>query len=160
MEREEAERREHFVAGVTALRTRERNYALASYDGHAAAGAMLALARSVHGANAAKIAEFLGSEAQALYEIGDRRGSNVHLVAAIALQRELSSLAASGDERALACGNLGNALLSLGKREGGTGRLEEAVAAYREAMEELTRERVPLDWAQTKNNLGVVLTRL
>ena len=43
--------------------------------------------------------------------------------------------------------NLGNALSTLGERESGTARLEEAVAAYRAALEERTRERVPLDWA-------------
>ena len=40
--------------------------------------------------------------------------------------------------------NLGVALWLLGKRESGTARLEEAVAAYREALQEKTRERVPL----------------
>ena len=49
---------------------------------------------------------------------------------------------------------LGNALQVLGARESGTGRLEEAVTAYRAALEERTRERVPLDWAATQNNLG------
>ena len=48
--------------------------------------------------------------------------------------------------------NLGNALASLGERESGTARLEEAVAAYRAALKERTRERVPLDWAGTQNN--------
>ena len=38
---------------------------------------------------------------------------------------------------------------TLGERESGTARLEEAVAAYRAALEECTRERVPLDWART-----------
>ena len=55
--------------------------------------------------------------------------------------------------------NLGNALQSLGERESGTARLEEAVAAYRAALEERTRERVPLDWAMTQNNLGNALRR-
>jgi hypothetical protein len=31
---------------------------------------------------------------------------------------------------------------------------EAAVAAYRAALEEMTRERVPLDWALTQMNLG------
>ena len=35
----------------------------------------------------------------------------------------------------------------LGKRESGTAHLEEAVAAYRAALEELTRDRAPLAWA-------------
>ena len=46
---------------------------------------------------------------------------------------------------------------TLGERESGTARLEEAVAAYRAALEERTRERVPLDWAMTQNNLGNAL---
>ena len=53
--------------------------------------------------------------------------------------------------------NLGNALWTLGEREDGTARLEEAVAAYRAALEVWTRERVPLDWAMTQNNLGNAL---
>ena len=36
-------------------------------------------------------------------------------------------------------------------------RLEEAVKAYRSALEEYTRERVPLQWAETQNNLGGAL---
>jgi hypothetical protein len=39
-------------------------------------------------------------------------------------------------------------------RESGTARLEEAVTAYRAALEEWTRERVPLQWATTEMNLG------
>ena len=35
--------------------------------------------------------------------------------------------------------------------------IEEAIAAYRAALEELTQERVPLDWAMTQNNLGGAL---
>jgi tetratricopeptide (TPR) repeat protein len=53
--------------------------------------------------------------------------------------------------------NLGTALRILGEREPGTERLAQAVAAYREALKELTRERVPLDWARTQVNLGVTL---
>ena len=36
-------------------------------------------------------------------------------------------------------------------------RLDEAVAAYRGALTERTRERVPLDWVGTQNNLGLAL---
>ena len=53
--------------------------------------------------------------------------------------------------------NLGNALAMLGERESGTARLAEAVAAFRAALEVLTRHRVPLDWAKTQNNLGNAL---
>ncbi len=34
------------------------------------------------------------------------------------------------------------------------------MAAYREALTERTRERVPLDWATTQNNLGSALASL
>jgi hypothetical protein len=43
--------------------------------------------------------------------------------------------------------NLGIALQTLGARESGTARLEEAVTAYRDALLERTRDRVPLQWA-------------
>jgi tetratricopeptide (TPR) repeat protein len=56
--------------------------------------------------------------------------------------------------------NLGTALRTLGERESGTARLEEAVAAYRAALEERTRDRVPLDWAMTQHNLGNALSTL
>ena len=49
---------------------------------------------------------------------------------------------------------------ALGERESGTARLEEAVAAYREALQENTRARVPLDWARTQMNLGNALLSL
>jgi tetratricopeptide (TPR) repeat protein len=53
--------------------------------------------------------------------------------------------------------NLGFALGQLGGRENGTAKLEEAIAAYREALKEQTRERAPLDWARTQNYLGTAL---
>ncbi len=56
--------------------------------------------------------------------------------------------------------NLGLALWRLGERESGTARLEEAVAAFREALQEHTRARVPLDWAGTQMNLGIALATL
>jgi tetratricopeptide (TPR) repeat protein len=56
--------------------------------------------------------------------------------------------------------NLGNALLSLGESENGTAHFEKAVAAYRDALKEYTRERAPLQWAATQSNLGNVLQAL
>jgi tetratricopeptide (TPR) repeat protein len=56
--------------------------------------------------------------------------------------------------------NLGLALATLGERESGIKRLEEAVDADRAALQEDTRERVPLQWAMTQTNLGLALTRL
>jgi tetratricopeptide (TPR) repeat protein len=48
----------------------------------------------------------------------------------------------------------------LGERESGTARLKDAVAAFLSALEENTRDRVPLEWAGTQNNLGFTLWRL
>jgi len=48
----------------------------------------------------------------------------------------------------------------LGEREGGTVHLEEAVVVLRAALEESTRNRVPLDWAMIENNLGKALRAL
>jgi tetratricopeptide (TPR) repeat protein len=39
-------------------------------------------------------------------------------------------------------------------------RLEEAVTAFREALKERTRERMPLQWAGTLHNLGAALRTL
>jgi tetratricopeptide (TPR) repeat protein len=52
--------------------------------------------------------------------------------------------------------NLGNALRAFGELEAGTARLEKAVAAYHDALKELTRERVPVRWAMTQYNLAEV----
>ena len=41
-----------------------------------------------------------------------------------------------------------------------TARLEEAIAAYQAALQELPRERMPLEWARTQNNLGIALASL
>ena len=55
--------------------------------------------------------------------------------------------------------NLGTALRqALVSARVGTTRLEEAIAAFREALSRnLTREREPLKWTKTQNNLGNVL---
>jgi tetratricopeptide (TPR) repeat protein len=160
MQREEEERRDRYVVSVTALFHRVRDIALAAYDGDAAAEAIVELARSIHGENRVRVAQFLNSEAQVLYEFGDQRSSNVHLVAAIALRREQFALAASDDDRGATQNSLGIALKALGAREGGTARLKEAVQAYRSALEKRARERAPLDWAWTQNNLGNALRML
>jgi len=157
MRREEEEHRERYVAGITLLYNRERDIAFATYDGEAAAEAIIFLAEAIHGANGAAVGQALNSEAATLYDYGRDRGSNVHLVALIVLLRKLSGLVTSEDERGKARNDLGTALGVLGERESGTARLEEAVAAFRAALEERTRARVPLQWAMTQMNLGNAL---
>jgi len=49
---------------------------------------------------------------------------------------------------------LAGSLQTLGEQTGKGEPLEEAVRAYGEVLEEWTRERVPLQWAMTQNNLG------
>ena len=50
--------------------------------------------------------------------------------------------------------------LNLVEHESGTRHLEEAVVACRAALEEFTRDRVSLVWAQVQNNLGNALKAL
>ena len=91
-------------------------------------------------------------EVEVWYERGRDRGLNLDLAVAIALSRRAVELA-TADDRGAALNYLGITLSILGERESGTERLEEAVAAYRAALEEHTRERVPLDWEQLQRNL-------
>jgi hypothetical protein len=51
-------------------------------------------------------------------------------------------------------------LYSHGNEFGDNDALLQAIAAFRAAMNEYTREREPLDWAATQNNLGNALQRL
>src|SRR4029077_15471272 len=56
--------------------------------------------------------------------------------------------------------NLGQALADQGRRSEGATTAElfdQAVAAYRSALEVRTREQLPQDWAQTEQNLGQAL---
>jgi hypothetical protein len=56
--------------------------------------------------------------------------------------------------------NLGNALQSLGERQGGSEaarHLAEAVEAFRLALTVFTRDDLPQQWATTQNNLGIAL---
>jgi len=55
---------------------------------------------------------------------------------------------------------LGNVLSELGHREFSSPRLKKAVEAFREALEERTQERVPLEWQRTQNGLGIALSVL
>ncbi len=54
----------------------------------------------------------------------------------------------------------GKALTILGEQTGRSKYLIEAIDNDRDALKERTRERVPLDWAMTQNNLGTALRTL
>jgi tetratricopeptide (TPR) repeat protein len=93
-------------------------------------------------------------------EDGEAKGINFSLEVAIECARRMRDTASDEEARSAATLLLGNALWTLGQRESGSARMLEAVAAYREALTVRTRERVPLDWATTQNNLGVALWKL
>lgn len=56
--------------------------------------------------------------------------------------------------------HLGNALSVLGEKKPETLHLENAIAAYGEALKEYTLDRKPSEWAMTQNNLGNALSIL
>ncbi len=93
----------------------------------------------------------------------DARGARERHGAAGGGGRGLSRGAGGKDPRARAARLGGDAeqsrLCAPDARSARAGRrgLEEAVVAYRAALEEYTRERVPLDWAMTLGNEGVAL---
>jgi hypothetical protein len=51
-------------------------------------------------------------------------------------------------------------LSSIGLQAGSNSSLLQAIAAFHATLQEYTRERVPLDWAMTQNNLGNTLAIL
>ena len=94
------------------------------------------------------------------YVAGRDKGIALDLRVSIALAKLLVDRAGDSDETGAALNDLGTALATLGERDSGTERLEQAVAAYQQALKERTRDRVPLDWAATQNNLGNALKTL
>src|ERR1700688_4700796 len=107
--------------------------------------------------------QYLDKEADSLWRQGTEVGDNAAASASIEKSRHILTLRSR--ERvpldwAMTQNDLGTALSTLGERETGTARLDEAVVAFREALKERTRERVPLEWAATQNNLGTALSSL
>lgn len=88
------------------------------------------------------------------YETGRDKGTALDLEIAIDLARLVQSRANGDGQHGIALNDLGNALSILGEHESGTARLDQAVTAYREALKERTRDKVPLNWAMTQGNLG------
>ena len=88
----------------------------------------------------------------ALYLQGDERGDNDALKSSIEVYgRALANILvrdrlSTGRRRRATRQWLG----TLGDRESGTARLEAAVEAFRAALEERTREQVPLLWASRR----------
>jgi tetratricopeptide (TPR) repeat protein len=102
----------------------------------------------------------LRDEQDRWYVSGRDKGLAFDLQVAIAIAQSSRDMATSPDQRGVALNDLGTALQILGERETGIARLMETVAAYHEALQERTRDRVPLSWAMTQNNLGAALQTL
>jgi tetratricopeptide (TPR) repeat protein len=154
-ERAEAERREASVRSGIVLLEAGLEQDLLRRDASAAAQRVARIVALEHPDASARFAA-LRERQDAFYVRGRDKGINFDLLVAIEIAR-LALAADSTDERGIALDDLGIALWTLGERESGPERLEQAVAAYREALKERTRERVPLDWARTQNNLGIAL---
>jgi tetratricopeptide (TPR) repeat protein len=101
------------------------------------------------GWNAKALEETKRALADAFLTLGEQAGLNEPLTEAINLYQSILQSPASRDDPldwAMTQNNLGAALLRLGERESGTARLEEAVAAYREAQVVWTGAAVPKSW--------------
>ena len=158
MRREEEERRERYVAGQTLLYKRERDIALASYDGEPRPGRSSLWARPLTGRARPRWRRSCIRKPTCSTNMGEIAAATCISSLRSHCGEDFSALASTEDERGAAGTNLGNALATFGEREGGTARLEAAVAAYHAALEELTRERVPLLWARAQSNLGNALS--
>jgi tetratricopeptide (TPR) repeat protein len=131
-----------------------------------------------HYAEAARIAGSADADTAAGYEneqgltliyLGDSFELDGALLEAIDHFRKTIALAERDTERprgvnrlicARAQGNLAHALLGLGRRERDTARMEEAVAAFRAALEVFTRELSNALWAGTQLDLAMALYML
>jgi len=87
---------------------------------------------------------------------GRDRGLNFSLEIAIEIARLALNNARDPGQRVHALNDLATSLATLGERESGTARLQEAVAAFRVLLE-YNREHVQSQWAIVQNNLGCVL---
>ncbi len=133
---------------------------LALLDGDAARAAALILRKADHDAGGRADSAALRQVQENYYVAGRDKGVALDLRVSIALAKLLVDRAGDSDETGAALNILGTALATLGERDSGTHRLEQAVEAYQQALKERTRDRVPLDWAATQNNLGTALQTL
>ena len=92
------------------------------------------------------------------YYRGERMGTRIDLRIAAALAYAYGKTE-NREHWAMAKNDLGNVLQVLGSR-GEEGALQEAVAAYRAALEVHTREAAPMHWAMTQNKIGKALPEL
>jgi exonuclease VII small subunit len=160
---EDPEVKARFKAAELALQAQDREAADASFK----EAAELALSR-------ARAAEELEAKAREVRERGQWEAAEAYVqrgqLAMASLQyavaaehfRKAAAIvpASKATERAEYLNRYAEALYRQGDERGDNPALIHAVDAYREALQEYTRERVPLQWATTQNNLGTALSRL
>ena len=155
---EVAEQLAQFREGLMDTKRQKLDVALALFRAEAAATLMVELA-DLEAGGAATVSTLRDLWFE-WYERGRDQGLNFDLAIAIELSTNTLPRANGSDDRGAILNDLGTALRTLGEREAGTARLEEAVAAYRAALTEYRQDRVPLDWARTLGNEGVALLTL
>lgn len=96
-------------------------------------------------------------KSQALERQGEELGDEPALKEAAAAYRASLAMAQTPKDAAKSLNNLGNTLQSIGEHERGTARLEEAEAAFREAIKQSPRESDPVLWAGRENNIASAL---
>jgi tetratricopeptide (TPR) repeat protein len=64
------------------------------------------------------------------------------------------------NDRGIILNSHGGIQFAIGLQSGSNPRLESSAKSFRAALEEYTRERVPLDWAAMQHNLGAALDTL
>jgi hypothetical protein len=77
-----------------------------------------------------------------------------------ALVPETQGAGWTNDSRAQLKATLADSLTVYGEQAGDNAALREAIGYYQNALQERSRERVPLDWAATEYNLGIALHML
>ena len=76
----------------------------------------------------------------------------IHRIAALSPEQHAQMMLIRGGEKIVVTVTIG--------KPPGLAHFELAIVAYREALKERTRERVPRDWADTQFNLGIALSGL
>ncbi|MEM6728120.1 MAG: helix-turn-helix transcriptional regulator [Pseudomonadota bacterium] len=142
------------------VRLLDRAIDLARLDGDAERAAELIIKKADVETGGRADVETLRAIKIELSDIGRDKGILLEQRIAIALAQAILPRAIGSDEKGAVLNSLGVTLQELGARESGTDRLEDAVFAYKAALEEYTRDRVPLQWAMTQNNLGNALQTL
>ena len=104
----------------------------------------------------------IASDASVAYEPGTYKADRLRLVIEkiARLTRSNDFLRWSQDTRAAIWQSAAASYAVLGEQSGEEEWLHRAIVTYREALAERTRERVPLQWAMTQNNLGNALSTL